>query len=170
MRTRTAWSLLWLLGLSPLTGACKREPPPAYVRLQGTAPALAEMPASRALLVVFWASWCPPCVEETPQLLALAKAPPKGLQIAVISHDETPQAVESFFQGPPPASLHLRLDLDQRVGGAFGVDQLPVSFLIVDGRLVARFSGPRGWDAREMRRLLEKLIRETPGPASGAPD
>ncbi|GHG96456.1 TlpA disulfide reductase family protein [Comamonas sp. JC664] len=169
MRLRTAWSLL-LLGLSPLTWACKREPPPAYVRLQGTAPPLGQVPASRALLVVFWASWCPPCVEETPPLLALAQTPPEDLQVIVFSHDESARAVESFFQGPAPAPLHLRLDSDKRAGSDFGVDRLPVSFLLVDGRLAARFSGPRDWDAREMRRLLEKLIRETPRPAAGAPD
>ncbi|WNZ65624.1 TlpA disulfide reductase family protein [Myxococcus sp. MxC21-1] len=93
---------LLLLGLSPLTWACKSEPPPAYVRLQGTAPTVADVPPSRALLIVFWASWCPPCRQETPQLVALAQAPPEDLQVVVFSHDETPQAVESFFKGPPP--------------------------------------------------------------------
>ncbi|AEI67194.1 TlpA family protein disulfide reductase [Corallococcus macrosporus] len=163
MRPATALSLL-LLGLSPLTGACKREPPPAYLRLQGAAPRLSDAPHSRALLVVFWATWCPPCLQETPQLVALAKAPPEGLQVVVFSHDETSQAVASFFEGPPPAPLHLRLDADKQAGDAFGVDQLPVSFLLVDGRQVARFSGPRAWDSAPMRRLLERLMREPPPP------
>lgn len=159
MRTPTALSLL-LLGLSSLTWACKSEPPPAYIRLQGAAPTLADVPPSRAVLVVFWASWCPPCRQETPQLVALAKAPPEDLQVVVFSHDETSQAVESFFQGPAPTPLHLRLDAGRQAGGAFGVEQLPVSVLVVDGRQVARFSGPRDWNARPMRRLLERLIRE----------
>ncbi|WP_163782050.1 TlpA family protein disulfide reductase [Myxococcus vastator] len=159
MRAPAALSLL-LLCLSPLTWACKSEPPPAYVRLHGAAPTLADVPPSRAVLVVFWASWCPPCRQETPQLVALAKAPPAGLQVVVFSHDESPQSVASFFEGPPPSPLHLRLDADKQAGGAFGVEQLPVSFLVVDGRQVARFAGPRDWDARAMRRLLERLIRE----------
>ncbi|MFP2956634.1 TlpA family protein disulfide reductase [Myxococcus sp. 1LA] len=164
MRTTTALSLL-VLGLSPLAWACKREPPPAYIRLQGAAPMLADAPHARALLVVFWATWCPPCRQETPQLVALANAPPEGLEVVVFSHDETPQAVASFFEGPPPAPLHLRLDTDKQVGGAFSVEQLPVSFLLVDGRQVARFSGPREWDGGAMRRLLERLIREPPASA-----
>ncbi|QDE83439.1 TlpA family protein disulfide reductase [Myxococcus xanthus] len=164
MRPPTALRLL-LLGLSSLTWACKSEPPPAFVRLQGTAPTVADVPPSRALLIVFWASWCPPCRQETPQLVALAKAPPEDLQVVVFSHDETPQAVESFFKGPPPAPLHLRLDVDKRAGDAFGVNLLPVSVLLVDGRQVARFSGPREWDSSAMRRLLERLIREPPPSA-----
>ncbi|NVJ15118.1 TlpA disulfide reductase family protein [Myxococcus sp. AM010] len=160
MRPPVALSML-LLGLSPLAWACKSEPPPAYVRLHEAAPALADVPPSRAVLVVFWATWCPPCRQETPQLVALAKAPPEDLQVVVFSHDETPQAVESFFEGPPPTTLHLRLDTGKQAGSAFGVEQLPVSVLVVDGGQVARFSGPRDWNARAMRRLLERLIRES---------
>ncbi|WP_426752106.1 TlpA family protein disulfide reductase [Myxococcus sp. Y35] len=165
MRLFTAWPLL-MLALTPLTWACKREPPPAYVRLQGPAPALDQAPSSRALLVVFWATWCPPCIQETPQLLALAKAPPEDLQVVVFSHDDSLHAVEGFFGGPAPAPLHLRLDANKQTGSAFGVEQLPVSFLLVDGRQVARFTGARDWDSREMRRLLEKLIHEAPPPAA----
>ncbi|MCY1076849.1 TlpA family protein disulfide reductase [Archangium lansingense] len=117
-------------------------------------------PASRATLVVFWASWCAPCREETPQLRALAEAPPEGLAVVVFSHDEAMKAVEDFLGGPAEAALHLRLDEGEAAARAFGVDKLPTSFLVVEGRLVARFQGPREWNSRAMRRLLEKLIRE----------
>nr|BDT33370.1 TlpA family protein disulfide reductase [Myxococcus sp. MH1] len=155
-----------LLLSSPLT-ACRTEPPPpSYLRVEGPAPRLAEVPDSRALLVVFWATWCPPCRAETPQLVSLAEAPPDALRVVVFSHDTDAKAVETFFEGPHPAALHLRLDEGHQVARAFGVDTLPQSVLVVDGRLVARFSGPRAWDSRAMRRLLEKLIREHPVPVS----
>ena len=70
------------------------------------------------------------------------------------------KAVESFFEGPPEAALHLRLDVGEAAARAFGVDKLPTSLLVVEGRLVARFQGPRDWNSRAMRRLLKKLIRE----------
>ncbi|MFY1831126.1 TlpA family protein disulfide reductase [Myxococcus fulvus] len=158
-----------LLLSSPLT-ACRTEPPPpSYLRVEGPAPRLAEVPDSRALLVVFWATWCPPCRTETPQLVSLAEAPPDALRVVVFSHDTDVKAVEAYLEGPPPGALHLRLDEGHQVARAFGVDTLPQSFLVVDGRLVARFSGPREWDSRGMRRLLEKLIREHPPRASTPP-
>ncbi|WP_342394462.1 TlpA disulfide reductase family protein [Myxococcus fulvus] len=157
-----------LLLASPLT-ACRTEPPPpSYLRVEGAAPLLTDVPDSRALLVVFWATWCPPCRTETPRLVALAEAPPDALRVVVFSHDTEAKAVETFFEGPHPAALHLRLDEGHQVARAFGVDTLPQSFLVVDGRLVARFAGPREWDSRGMRRLLEKLIREHP-PGVSAP-
>ncbi|MFY0523428.1 TlpA family protein disulfide reductase [Archangium gephyra] len=160
-------SVAALLCLVLLPG-CRTEPPPSYVRLDGAAPALESVPTSHALLVVFWASWCPPCREETPGLLELAEKPPEGLRVIVFSHDAHMQDVEAFLGGPPAPGLHLRLDEGHAVARSFGVDTLPASILVVDGRLVARFSGPRDWNSQAMRRLLERLSREHP-PRAPAP-
>ncbi|MDC0713014.1 TlpA disulfide reductase family protein [Stigmatella sp. ncwal1] len=151
---------LLLLAAPP---GCQTEPPPPYVRLGGAAPGLTNMPESRAWLWVFWASWCPPCREELPSLLKLAEQPPEGLRVVVFSHDTHLQAVEAFLEGPPPAGLHLRMDEAHAAAGALGIDTLPASILVIDGRLTARFSGSRDWDSRAMRRLLEKLLQE-PSP------
>jgi cytochrome c biogenesis protein CcmG, thiol:disulfide interchange protein DsbE len=148
--------------LASLAGACgEHEPaPPAYVRLDAPAPRLENVPAARALLVVFWATWCPPCVAETPQLRALAENPPEHLSVVVYGHDQDISAVRDFFGGDPPPALHFRLDGGEAVARGFGVDKLPASFLVVDGHRMARFSGPRDWSSPAMRRLLRKLIRE----------
>jgi cytochrome c biogenesis protein CcmG/thiol:disulfide interchange protein DsbE len=156
MREARALALLFLVVLP----SCRAEPPPSYLRVEGPAPVLQAAPTSRATLVVFWAAWCAPCREETPQLRALAEAPPEGLSVVVFSHDTGMKAVEDFLGGPAEAALHLRLDEGEAAARAFGVDKLPTSLLVVGGRLVARFQGPRDWNSRAMRRLLEKLIRE----------
>jgi len=159
-----------VLPLLALVGMGCREPtPPSYLRVEGSAPSLVSVPQSRAHLVVFWAAWCPPCREETPELRALAADPPEGLAVVVFSHDPNMAAVERFLGGEPEPELHLRLDGDEAVARSFGVDRLPTSLLVVEGRLVARFEGPREWDSRGMRALLQKLIRgNPPSPPSPA--
>jgi cytochrome c biogenesis protein CcmG/thiol:disulfide interchange protein DsbE len=115
------------------------------------------------VLVVFWATWCPPCREELPALRALARQPPRGVTVLTLGEDEPEEAIRAFFRGDPPPELGYRRDLDRRYATAFGVDALPTAILVKDGRLVARFEGPRDWGAPGMRRLLEKLA------AAGAP-
>lgn len=168
MHTPPPWHALALCVLAMMAGACRSEPLPSYIRVEGAAPVLEDAPDARAVLVVFWASWCPPCREETPQLQALAEAPPEGLQVVVFSHDTDLAALESFFKGPPPPELRVRLDPGKQVAHAFGVELLPTSLLVVEGRLVARFPGPRDWDSRAMRRLLEKLTLPQESRASGS--
>lgn len=145
---------------SMMLGGCREEPAPGYVRLGGQAPPIAGAPAGRAVLVVFWATWCPPCRAETPGLRALADRPPASLSVVVLSQDRDMTAVRSFFGADPPAAFHLRLDPGGRVAHSFSVDILPAAVLVVDGRLVARVVGGQTWDSAGMRRLLERLISE----------
>lgn len=132
---------------------------PAYTRVDGRAPELPGRGAG-ATLVVFFATWCPPCREELPSLLALSRDPPAGISILTFGEDDEEAQVRAFFGGPPPPELGLRADADRRAASAFGVEALPAAFLVVDGALVARFEGPRDWSAPGMRRLLARLASE----------
>lgn len=140
------------------------EPARPYVRLDGLAPPIADAPAARALLVTFWAAWCLPCREETPELRALANRPPAEIAVVVASHDENMAKVESFLGGSPEPALHLRIDEGRELAKAMNVETLPASVLVVDGRMVARFDGRRRWNSAPERELLRKLVDERGDP------
>lgn len=155
-----------LLAIAVALFACAEQPTPAYTRVSGQAPA--GLPArSTATLVVFWATWCPPCREEVTPLRALARDPPRGLSIVMFGLDDSEAAVRDFFGGEVPSELRYQPDPDHRVARDFGVDVLPAAFLVLDGRLVARFAGGRDWDSKGMRRLLERLASERKAGTSG---
>jgi len=168
-------SLLPLLRLLALTlgllvvTACSNPLPPPHTRLEGPAPVIDRLPAG-AVLVAFWATWCPPCREELPALRALARQPPQAVNVLTLGEDEPEEAIRAFFQGDPPQELAYRRDVDRHYATAFGVDVLPTAILVKDGRLVARFEGPQDWASPGMRRLLAKLARDgaTP-PQTGSP-
>jgi thiol-disulfide isomerase/thioredoxin len=141
---------------------------PEHVRLEGPAPAVPGAPVADALLVVFSASWCAPCREEVPSLLALASAPPEGLKVTVLMQDQDAAEVADFFGGPPPALLHVRMDPEGEQTEPFGVSQLPTAFLLVRGQKVARFVGKHDWSTPQMRALLGQLTGAGAGGSRGA--
>ncbi len=144
---------------------CSEPEHPSYTRIHGgTVPSVER---TGPVLVVFWATWCPPCREELPGLRALARDPPALISLVTFGEDHEEAAVREFFRGAPPAELGYRPDVDRRAAEALGVDVLPAAFLVVDAQLVARFDGPRDWNSRGMRRLLTKLASESPPPAAG---
>jgi cytochrome c biogenesis protein CcmG/thiol:disulfide interchange protein DsbE len=145
--------------------ACTEGERPSYTRIEGLAPA--PLPRNgKTTLVVFWATWCPPCRDELPGLRALAQAPPIPLAVVTFGEDEDDAPVRELFAGAAPPELGYRRDVGRRAATALGVDVLPAAFLVVEGRLVARFSGPRDWNSRGMRRLLAKLASEGSPPGA----
>jgi peroxiredoxin len=90
----------------------------------------------KVVLVNFWATWCPPCRKEMPDMEALShRFGPRGLVILGIS-DEDAATVEPFIAAQK-YTYPILLDPGRKVNGLFHVQGIPKSFLYGrDGKLV----------------------------------
>lgn len=98
----------------------------------------------KALLINFWATWCGPCILETPELVNLqAKYKDRGLQIIGISIDDTAEKIQAFAKEyKVNYPLLVGLDRDD-VGEAFRLPEgIPFSvFIRTDGTILDRVQG-----------------------------
>jgi peroxiredoxin len=92
----------------------------------------------KVVLVNFWATWCPPCRREMPDMQALyERFGPRGLVILAIS-DEPPEKVEPFI-AEKKYTYSILLDPGRKVNQLFSVNGIPKSFLYGrDGKLVTQ--------------------------------
>lgn len=92
----------------------------------------------KVVLVNFWATWCPPCRKEMPDLDALAhEFKSKGLVILSISDEDAPK-VNSYVSAHN-IRYPILLDPGRKVTESFHVDGIPKSFVFNrEGKLVAQ--------------------------------
>ena len=115
----------------------------------------------KVTLVNFWATWCPPCVEEIPSLNRLA-ARFNGSSFDVVSIDyrESRTALAEFTQ-QTPVDFPVLFDEDGLISLQWKVFSFPSSFLIdKNGRV--RYSANRAidWDTEEIALLVKELLVE----------
>ncbi len=115
----------------------------------------------KVTLVNFWATWCPPCVEEVPSLNSLAaRYQNKGFEVVSIDYRETREALLQFIQDIP-VDFPVLLDNDGKVSMQWKVFSFPSSFLLdKSGRI--RYSANRAidWDTPEIWAVIEQLLAE----------
>jgi thiol-disulfide isomerase/thioredoxin len=113
--------------------------------------------AGKVVLVNFWATWCPPCREEIPELLELKKQYRDRLEIVGISEDDdSPSKVLKFAQ-QQGMTYPIVMYTPELVASYGGVPALPTSFLIdTQGRVVQKHTGlyPIESYQEEIRALL----------------
>jgi len=92
----------------------------------------------KVVLVNFWATWCPPCRKEMPDLESLYRQfGPQGLVVLAIS-DEDAAKVKPFLEARG-ITYTVLLDPGRKVTGSFQVDGIPKSFVYDrEGKLVAQ--------------------------------
>ena len=152
-----AWAATWLFPPAP------RVPPETeFVLLDGTKKTLQSL-RGRPVLVSFWATTCPPCVEELPDLIQLYKDwHPQGLEmIAVAMPYDPPIRVQEFVRKhavPYPVAL----DVQGAVTSAFGgVPYVPTAFIIdPNGKTELIYTGRL--DIAKVRRIISRYLK-TPG-------
>ena len=119
----------------------KTIPDETLPSLDGGAPIRIAGQAPPATLINFFASWCAPCREEQPTLLAL-KA--QGVRIIGIAWKDDPAQTRAMLTagGGDPYALTL-VDRDGRAALDFGVSGAPETFLIgAGGKVIAKYSLP----------------------------
>lgn len=132
-------------------------------RLGGGAPVrLAEL-RGRAVLVNFWATWCKPCEDEMPAMERLyAALRADGFELLAVSVD-VGDAEVTEFRDRLGISFPILRDPDRREATRWQSLRFPESWLVgPDGRIAARFIGPRDWDAPEYVDRIRGLAGAAP--------
>jgi peroxiredoxin len=155
--------LILLLPLALVPG-CDRGAHPAQVGKRapdftvsdGTTTVHLASYRGQVVLVNFWATWCPPCVQEMPGLIQLHHERP-DLAILAVSIDEDPDAYSSFLLRRHVDLITVR-DPSQSAAKLYHTDGWPETYIIDRQGIIRRkIVGDPDWSNPEMRAFLKSL-------------
>ncbi len=116
---------------------------------------LASLPRDTVIFLNFWATWCPPCREELPSMLRLRDTMrDHRFAMVAVSYDENWDDITAFFsrwigRTPTPQQLFVVRDSKNEPGESlretFGTTALPDTYVVMNGRVLARFVNTRNW-------------------------
>jgi len=149
----------WLLYAAlPATLWASAAPLPATLADPLTGAPVEIRSGAPALHVVFFATWCPACVEELDALADLwARWEQSGYRLVIVAVGtrQTPERLARFAADRQPPGRFL-YDADGRVAKAFGAENLPAHFLVdASGTVVATAEALDG----AFRATLEESLR-----------
>ena len=106
----------------------------------------------------FWATWCPPCVEEMPSLVEMQRRmKAKGVTVVAVSIDVDENAYRQFLKQHGVDLLTVR-DPAQKTPGLYGTHGWPETFIIDrNGVMRRKFIGAVDWTEPEITDFLSKL-------------
>ncbi len=141
--------------------ADRKAPPFQLKDLNGKEVSLASL-RGKVVLVNFWATWCPPCVEEMPSMIKLAESPPEGdFVMLMVSVDDTAKEVTDFFARRFPAAKDLPILMypGKKIASKYGTTKFPESYLIdAEGNIRYWFINKREWGSSEAKTCINSLL------------
>ena len=117
----------------------------------------------QVVILNFWATWCPPCIEEMPSLQWLSDQSGSNQVVLAVNVKESSQRAQRFMQ-----SMDLTLPcLSDRRGEwskRLGITTLPTTLLIsADARTIVGVQGEVNWAGSEALSWLARLKSSAAG-------
>lgn len=139
---------------SPLIG---RDAPRFTLKAVGTGEMIdIESLRGKPVILNFWATWCGPCYEEHPTLVANARSLPNVQFVGVVFNDDEDKIMR--FLAERGTAYPTLLDANGKTAIAYGIGGVPETFFINPaGKIVAKFEGPLSTEALQAN--LAKALR-----------
>ena len=112
----------------------------------------------QVVVLNFWATWCPPCIEEMPSLVQMQqRMKAKGVTVLAVSVDVDENQYRRFLREHNVSLLSVR-DADQKSNELYGTFKFPETYVIDRNGVVRRkFIGAVDWTEPEVIDFLGKL-------------
>ncbi len=141
---------------SPLVG----KPAPAFaLREVGTNNTIdIAQYRGKPLIINFWATWCGPCWEEHPVLVANARMLQPNVQFLGVVFQDKEEKIQQFLNERGTAYPTL-VDQAGKTAIAYGVGGVPETYFVdANGVIRAKFAGPMSGDIIQAN--LQKVLRQ----------
>lgn len=115
------------------------------------------------ILLNFWATWCPPCRKEMPDLSKVQAAlGGDDFQVLTVATGRNPPAaIAEFFDGAGITNLPRTRDPKQKLARGMAVLGLPITVILnPKGQEIARLRGDANWNSASARAIITALIKE----------
>jgi peroxiredoxin len=153
-----------MAALALTLGSCRNSEPakigttaPDFTLTDGQKTVQLSQLRGKPVLLNFWATWCPPCVQEVPDLVALQHRMGDKVIVLAVSMDVDEAAYKNFTAKNMQGVLTVR-DPDHKSSTLYGTFAYPETFLInKDGKIERKFIGAVEWTSPEMIEYFTKL-------------
>lgn len=120
----------------------------------------------RPIFMNFWGTWCPPCVDELPELQAFAEAQGESGALVIASNNsESAEKIYQYFEENDLAlpDILFVLDPEHVMYRWFGVFQMPTTYLIDESGVVRDVKYGAFEDTDALQAYLDKLAASSGG-------
>jgi cytochrome c biogenesis protein CcmG/thiol:disulfide interchange protein DsbE len=111
----------------------------------------------KVLVLNFWASWCPPCVDETPSMSRFAQEyASKGVVVLGVSVDKDEKAYHAFLDKFKPAFLTVR---EAKIHEDYGTFMYPETYVIDgNGKVLKKWAEEVDWLSPDTLQYFNSLL------------
>ena len=111
----------------------------------------------KIVVLNFWATWCPPCLEEMPSLVRMQSELKDRVVVLAVSVDDDERSYHTFLKKNSVDLLTVR-DPQQKSNELYGSFKFPETYIIDRNGVVQRkFIGPVDWTSADIKDYLNKL-------------
>ena len=117
----------------------------------------------KVIMVHFWATWCPPCVEEIPTLETFyRRVLGSDIEVLAVSVDEAGADAVAAFMKKNGVHFPVLIDADHAVAGLYGTFKFPETYIIGrDGVVRYKVIGPQDWSVPVTIEAVQSLLSGT---------